>query len=69
MPDVTELPHGLNEYSCGRCGRALKNPRELYLKIDAANLFGNAVDFLLICRQCGEQLFPRTSIFEREDCQ
>ena len=56
------------KWYCGRCGREIDS-KKLHIRLPVANLFGDKQDFILICGECGKQLFPLTSVFDREDCE
>jgi len=66
MPDLTKKD-GLNTYYCGRCGEPITNTRRLHLQLPASNLFGDKIDYILICEACGREIFPKTTIFDRDD--
>ena len=63
MPDCRILDNGVYEYSCGRCGRPLLDHHATHLKFPAANLFGDRTDYVLVCGECAEEMFPKTMIF------
>ena len=66
MPDYTS-DAGLLTYYCGRCGASFTDTHRIHLRLPAANLFGDKLDYILICEVCSREMFPRTKIFDRDD--